>query len=501
MTDTHENLEELTPAPAGEKLQKVLARMGVGSRRDVEAWIDEGRVKVNGAVATLGQRVGDRDAIAVDDRLLKREKIEEHVRRVLIYNKPEGEVCTRDDPEGRPTVFDRLPRLRSGRWINVGRLDINTTGLLMFTTDGELANRLMHPSYEMDREYAVRVRGEVDEEMIERLKAGVMLEDGPAKFSDIQEAPGGEGFNHWYHVVVMEGRNREVRRLWESQGVVVSRLKRVRFGPVFLTSELTMGRYREMGQRELDILSEEVGLTPVALPAVSTKTKEKVERQERKLGKKLAPSERPGRGSRTRTERAEGERPQRAPRPASGERPARGPRDSDEHPARAPRGDAADSRAPRQSRDGAGERPARAPRDAGDRPVRAPRGDSADSRAPRKPRDAGGDRPARAPRDAGDRPARGPRSDAGEGRAPRKPRDAGGDRPARAPRDDADRPARGPRSDAGEGRAPRKAPSDRPAREKGAPLAERPGKPVARKPIAKRRPQAAGDGMRPGFKR
>jgi len=476
MTDTHENLEELTPAPAGEKLQKVLARMGVGSRRDVEAWIEEGRVKVNGAVATLGQRVGDRDAIAVDDRLLKREKIEEHVRRVLIYNKPEGEVCTRDDPEGRPTVFDRLPRLRSGRWINVGRLDINTTGLLMFTTDGELANRLMHPSYEMDREYAVRVRGEVDEEMIERLKAGVMLEDGPAKFSDIQEAPGGEGFNHWYHVVVMEGRNREVRRLWESQGVVVSRLKRVRFGPVFLTSELTMGRYREMGQRELDILSEEVGLTPVALPAVSTKTKEKVERQERKLGKKLAPSERPGRGSRSRKEHAEGERPQRAPRPAAGERPARASRDGDE-------------------------RPARAPRDSGDRPTRAPRGDSADSRAPRKPRDAGGDRPARAPRDGADRPARGPRGDSADSRAPRKPRDAGGDRPARAPRDGADRPARAPRSDAGEGRAPRKAPSDRPAREKGAPLAERPGKPVARKPIAKRRPQAAGDGMRPGFKR
>ena len=474
MNDQHENTE-LTPAPEGEKLQKVLARMGVGSRRDVEAWIEEGRVKVNGAVATLGQRVGDRDAIAVDDRLLKREKIEEHVRRVLIYNKPEGEVCTRDDPEGRPTVFDRLPRLRSGRWINVGRLDINTTGLLMFTTDGELANRLMHPSYEMDREYAVRVRGEVDEEMIERLKAGVMLEDGPAKFSDIQEAPGGEGFNHWYHVVVMEGRNREVRRLWESQGVIVSRLKRVRFGPVFLTSELTMGRYREMGQRELDILSEEVGLTPVALPAVSTKTKEKVERQERKLGKKLAPSERPGRGSRTRTERAEGERPQRAPRPAAGERPARASRDGDE-------------------------RPARAPRDAGDRPARGPRSDSADSRAPRKPRDAGGDRPARAPRDAGDRPARGPRSDSADSRAPRKPRDAGGDRPARAPRDGADRPARGPRSDAGENRAPRKAPSDRPAREKGAPLAERPGKP-ARKPIAKRRPQAAGDGMRPGFKR
>lgn len=139
--------------------------------------------------------------------------------------------------------------------------------MLLFTTDGELANRLMHPSYEMDREYAVRVRGEVDDEMIERLKAGVMLEDGPAKFTDIQKAPGGEGFNHWYHCVVMEGRNREVRRLWESQGMVVSRLKRVRFGPVFLNSDLPMGRWREMTQGEIDILAAEVGLQPVALPA------------------------------------------------------------------------------------------------------------------------------------------------------------------------------------------------------------------------------------------
>ena len=241
-------------------MQKVLARLGVGSRRDVEVWIAEGRVNVNGSVASLGQRVDSHDAITVDGHLIRREEAAESVRRVLIYNKPEGEVCTRDDPEGRPTIFDRLPRLRTGRWINVGRLDINTTGLLLFTTDGELANRLMHPSYEMDREYAVRVRGEVTEEMIERLLNGVMLEDGPAKFSDIQQAPGGEGFNHWYHCVVMEGRNREVRRLWESQGLVVSRLKRVRFGPVFLTSELTMGRYREMDQREIDILSEEVGL-------------------------------------------------------------------------------------------------------------------------------------------------------------------------------------------------------------------------------------------------
>ena len=154
--------EETTPHIAhGEKLQKVLARLGLASRRDVENWIAAGRVKVNGSVATLGQRVDLHDAIAVDGRLLKREEAAETVRRVLIYNKPDGEICTRDDPEGRPTVFDRLPRPKEGRWINIGRLDINTTGLLLFTTDGELANRLMHPSYEMDREYAVRVRGGV----------------------------------------------------------------------------------------------------------------------------------------------------------------------------------------------------------------------------------------------------------------------------------------------------------------------------------------------------
>lgn len=318
-------------SPAGEKLQKVMARMGLASRREIEAWISAGRVKVNGAVASLGMRVDLHDAIAVDGKVIRREESAESVRRVIIYNKPEGEICTRDDPEGRPTVFDRLPRPKDGRWINIGRLDINTTGLLMFTTDGELANRLMHPSYQMDREYAVRVCGEVDEEMIERLKTGVMLEDGPAKFTDIKEAPGGEGFNHWYHCVVMEGRNREVRRLWESQGLVVSRLKRVRFGPVFITSDLTMGRWREMSQREVDILSEEVGLKPVALPEMKEKTRDKLDRLQRKSAKPV------GRAA----------RPERTLRPAHGgpatagdqgrSRPARG--EGGERPARSPRGD------------------------------------------------------------------------------------------------------------------------------------------------------------------
>ncbi|MEX5353957.1 23S rRNA pseudouridine(2605) synthase RluB [Pseudomonas juntendi] len=309
-----QDLQETQPnPPSGEKLQKVLARIGVGSRRDVEAWISQGRIKVNGVEATLGQRVDLHDAIAVDGKLIKRVEAAEATRRVIMYNKPDGEICTRDDPEGRPTVFDRLPRPKEGRWINIGRLDINTTGLLLFTTDGELANRLMHPSYEMDREYAVRVRGEVDDDMVDRLKAGVMLEDGPAKFTDIQKAPGGEGFNHWYHCVVMEGRNREVRRLWESQGVVVSRLKRVRFGPVFLNSDLPMGRWREMTQGEIDILAAEVGLQPVALPALNLKAKDKLERMQRKSTRPL------GRGERVRTLRpaqdGQAERPGREEAP------------------------------------------------------------------------------------------------------------------------------------------------------------------------------------------
>ena len=348
-------------SPAGEKLQKVLARIGLGSRRDLEAWIAQSRVKVNGVVATLGQRVDMHDAIAIDGKVIKREEIAESVRRVIIYNKPDGEICTRDDPEGRPTVFDRLPRPREGRWINVGRLDINTTGLLMFTTDGELANRLMHPSFEMDREYAVRVRGEVDDDMLLRLKNGVILEDGPARFTDIQQAPGGEGFNHWYHCVVMEGRNREVRRLWESQGLVVSRLKRVRFGPVFLNSDLPMGRWRELTQGEVDTLSAEVGLTAVAMPSMTTKTKDKLERMQRKSSRPM------GRGERVRTLR-----PAQDGAPSTDQRPARQPRgdsapSGEQRPARQPRGDSA----PAARKDsGRGSAVAERPADMNKRPAR-----------------------------------------------------------------------------------------------------------------------------------
>ena len=347
--------------PAGEKLQKVLARIGVGSRRDVEAWISQGRIKVNGKDATLGQRVDMHDAITVDGRVIKREEAAETVRRVIMYNKPDGEICTRDDPEGRPTVFDRLPRPKEGRWVNIGRLDINTTGLLMFTTDGELANRLMHPSFEMDREYAVRVRGEVDDDMLARLKAGVVLEDGPARFTDIKQAPGGEGFNHWYHCVVMEGRNREVRRLWESQGLVVSRLKRVRYGPVFLNSDLPMGRWREMSQYEVDVLSQEVGLEPVAQPQMNAKTKDKMERLQRQSSRPL------GKGERVRTLRPAAGTP--AP---TADRAPRQPQVTGSERDR-PRGDSTQRPSGPRSESGRGQRPAGSRNDPSKPSPRSPR--------------------------------------------------------------------------------------------------------------------------------
>jgi 23S rRNA pseudouridine2605 synthase len=235
-----------------EKLQKVLAAAGYGSRRELEQWITDGRVEVNGKLAKLGDRVTTEDAINVDGKRIKLATADRKIR-VLLYNKPEGEVCTRSDPEGRKTVFDQLPRLTGERWVVVGRLDINTTGLLLFTNNGELANRLMHPSYQVDREYLVRVHGAVDDAMIKRLREGVLLEDGPAKFSDV--VPGERvGSNGWYTVALMEGRNREVRRLWESQGVEVNRLKRVRFGPIFMPSYVRMGQWIELDDRALSDL-------------------------------------------------------------------------------------------------------------------------------------------------------------------------------------------------------------------------------------------------------
>ncbi len=235
-----------------ERIQKVLANAGHGSRRKIEDLIRAGKITVNGKTAELGQQIGERDRIAINAKPIRLNLKREKVCKVMGYYKPTGEVCTRKDEKGRATVFDNLPRVRNARWINIGRLDINTTGLLLFTTDGELANKLMHPSNQIEREYAVRVLGTASKEQLAALREGVQLEDGLAKFTDIVDS-GGEGANHWYHVVIMEGKNREVRRLWESQGLAVSRLIRTRFGPYVLPRRKRVGQHWRL--EEADILA------------------------------------------------------------------------------------------------------------------------------------------------------------------------------------------------------------------------------------------------------
>ncbi|MBK5142146.1 23S rRNA pseudouridine(2605) synthase RluB [Budviciaceae bacterium BWR-B9] len=260
-----------------EKLQKVLANSGHGSRREIEAMIQAGRISVDGKIATLGDRIEVSASIRVriDGHVVALREPEETVCRVLAYYKPEGELCTRKDPEGRPTVFDRLPKMRGSRWVAVGRLDVNTSGLLLFTTDGELANRLMHPSREVEREYAVRVFGQVDEEKIKQLRKGVQLEDGMAAFRTIS-FQGGEGMNQWYNVTLTEGRNREVRRLWEAVDVQVSRLIRIRYGALGLPKGLPRGGWTELDLNATNYLREMVGLPP------ETQSKLPVERDRRR---------------------------------------------------------------------------------------------------------------------------------------------------------------------------------------------------------------------------
>ena len=278
-----------TEKVAGEKLQKVLARSGLGSRREMERWIEGGRVDVEGRRASLGDRVTARDRISIDGKLLEQAPAEQT--RCIIYHKPTGEVCSRKDPQGRRTVFERLPKLKSGRWISIGRLDFNTSGLLLFTTDGELANSRMHPSANIEREYMVRVMGVVGEEILQRLLEGVALDDGAARFTDIQDG-GGDGINHWYYVVLMEGRNREVRRLWESQGLTVSRLKRVRYGNVFIPSRVKQGQWTEMDAKEVKGLYELAKLPSKQVKRSTIKEKEVMERQ---FGKRKSPVSNPGR--------------------------------------------------------------------------------------------------------------------------------------------------------------------------------------------------------------
>jgi 23S rRNA pseudouridine2605 synthase len=260
----------------GDKLQKLLAMAGLGSRRKMEEWIAAGRISVDGKISKIGDRAKLSDRILVDGKPLDRKGTVMTRPRVIAYNKPEGQICSRKDEKGRKTVFDALPRLQKGRWIMVGRLDVNTSGLLLFTTDGELANRLMHPSYEVEREYAVRVFGEVSDDVLANLRTGVQLEDGPAKFNKI-EFKGGEGINTWYHVILREGRNREVRRLWESQGLKVSRLTRVRYSYLHLPRTLSAGKAYEYSPDDVNALRKSIGMKRYFFP------KDLLEKKRRKI--------------------------------------------------------------------------------------------------------------------------------------------------------------------------------------------------------------------------
>ena len=276
-----------------EKLQKVLARAGIGSRREMERAIEAGQVKVNDRIAKLGDRVTPSDKIFVDGKRVV-QRTEATRRRVILYNKPEGEICSRSDPEGRRTVYDGLPALNGERWISIGRLDFNTSGLLLFTNDGELANKLMHPSSVIDREYLVRIQGNVDDEMKRALLEGVLLDDGVARFTDIVDGAG-ESRNRWFYCVVMEGRNREVRRLWESQGVKVSRLKRVRYANIFIPSHVRVGQWTELSEKEIAELCLTAGFdkdTHTKLMPPSRDEKSQRARHENKLRAASAPPRR-----------------------------------------------------------------------------------------------------------------------------------------------------------------------------------------------------------------
>lgn len=246
------------PAENSQKLHKVLAQAGLGSRRTMEQWIISGRVTVNGVVAGIGTRVSPHDLIRVGRRVV-RWAAQQRLPRVVVYHKPEGEVVSRDDPESRPTVFAKLPKVRGAKWVAVGRLDYNTCGLLIFTTSGELANRLMHPRFAVEREYAVRILGQLKPDQVARLTGGVALDDGPARCIAIEDE-GGEGANHWYRVVLAEGRNRIVRRMFNALGMTVSRLMRVRFGSIRLPPRLKRGQLSELAPGEVKQLLRSLNL-------------------------------------------------------------------------------------------------------------------------------------------------------------------------------------------------------------------------------------------------
>ena len=239
------------------RIHKILADRGIGSRRGIESLIKQRKVKVNGELATLGQLVSEHDIFEVEGRTVRLSKKDPSKKRILMYNKKVGEISSRNDPDHKKTIFDSLPKLKSGRWVSVGRLDINTSGLILFTNDGSLANQLMHPSSNIEREYIARVHGQVTDQILNNLMKGVKLEDGFAKFTDVQGGRKGNT-NQWFAMVIMEGRTREVRRLWESQGLEISRLKRVRYGSLFLPASLKQGAFKELSKSEISALEHQV---------------------------------------------------------------------------------------------------------------------------------------------------------------------------------------------------------------------------------------------------
>ena len=454
---------------APERLQKLLSKAGLGSRRMIEERVLRGEIEIDGRPASIGDTLGDGQTVRLDGREFIVRAVTHEGPRVLCYNKPEGEVTTTVDPEGRPTVFDRLPKLKGARWIVVGRLDLNTAGLLLFTTDGELANRLMHPSREIEREYLCRVHGDVAESALQQLLKGVELDDGPAKFEEI-EALGGEGSNKWFKAVIREGRQREVRRLWEAVGAEVSRLKRVRYGVIELGKDLKRGWYRELEPEEIAGLLESVEMPMTTRNELRIMPVEAARKFERGQRRDKRPGERPNwkreaaeaigeRGGDRRPPRREGARPgeEFRARNATSRGPG-GPRSDKprEFGDRGPRSDAPRSYGDRGPRP-AGPRSDK-PREFGDR---GPRSDSPRSYADRGPRPAGPS--SDKPREFG---SRGPRSDSTRAGAPRgagkttssetrpaRPwaRDEGSARPA--PRGDAprSRPAGPARDRAGNG--------------------------------------------------
>lgn len=317
-----------------QKLHKMLADMGLGSRRELEDWIVAGRISVNSLPAHVGQRVGPEDKVRVNGKLIHIH-FAQRAPRVLIYHKPEGEIVSRDDPEGRPSVFDKLPKISSGRWIAVGRLDFNTTGLLVFTSNGELANKLMHPSFELEREYAVRLLGELTPEQAKQLVEGIELEDGLAQFNTLADG-GGEGANHWYRVTLSEGRNREVRRMFEAVGLTVSRLTRVRYGPFELPKNLPRGKTQELKPDDVSKL----------LDAMPGKGKPRKETQGERTPVEGGAIQEPKRGRR------------RAPRKPRGDGAADGNLQAVTRPPAVAEGDApARKRAPRRRRRSGGPKP------------------------------------------------------------------------------------------------------------------------------------------------